>query len=99
VSKSVKLEALIAWPPTSKCRETIEVLEEVVRRHPDAVRLVVFKRGTREFPEQPGPSMLTLMHKGSTVPACLVNGRFFSSCQVPKLEELEAKVQEALGAG
>jgi hypothetical protein len=99
MSKSVKLEALIAWPPTSKCRETIEVLEEVVRRHPDEVRLVVFKRGTREFPETPSPSMSTLMHKGSTVPACLVDGFLLSSCQVPKLNDLEAKVEEALGAG
>ena len=99
MSKSIKLEALIAWPPTTKCRETIEVLQEVVRRHPNEVRLVVFKRGTREFPEKPNPTMATLIHKGSTVPACLVDGVLFSIQQVPKLEDIEARVQKMLDVG
>ena len=29
MSDIIKLEVLIAWPPTSKCQETIGILEEV----------------------------------------------------------------------
>lgn len=96
MSKMVKLEALIAWPPTSKCQQTIEVLEEVVRRHPDEVKLVVFRRGMHEFSEKPSATMAVLIYKGSIVPACLVNGELFCRGQVPTLEDAEAKVQEAL---
>jgi len=98
MSKTIKLEAYIAWPPTGKCRETIGVMEEVVRRHPDEVRLVVFKRGIQTVPEEPSLAMKTLIHKGCTVPACLVEGKAFTLTEVPDLEKLDAKVQEALGS-
>ena len=96
MNKMVKLEALIAWPPTSKCREMIAVLEEVVRRYPDRVKLVVFERGMREYREKPSAAMAALIHKGSLVPVCLVDGALVCRSQVPTLEDLEAKVQEAL---
>ena len=40
MSKIVKLEALVGWPPTGKCRETLDVLEEIVRRHPEEAQRV-----------------------------------------------------------
>lgn len=94
MSKSIKLEALIAWPPTSKCQETIAILEEVVRRHPDGLQLVVYKRGVDLYPDDASAGMKNLMQKGCQVPACVVNGVLFSAKEVPKLDELEARVQE-----
>lgn len=40
--------------------------------------------------------MSCLIQKSSPVPACVVNGMFSCSRVVPKLEELEARVQEIL---
>ncbi len=94
MGKIIKLEALIAWPPTSMCQETIEVMEEIVRRHPDELQLVVFKRGVDLFPDEASAGMKNLMMKGCQVPACVVNGVLFSAKAVPNLEELEARVQE-----
>ncbi len=96
MSKMVKLEALIGMPPTGKCRETIGILEEVVRQHPDEVRLVVFRRGDLDYPEPPSVVMSCLVTKGSIVPACIINGTLFSKSQVPNREELEAEVQRVL---
>ncbi len=112
MSKNILVEALIATPPTSRCQETIEILEELVRRHPDEVRLVVFRRGVDfmpdelrlEMPEcgeditpkQASLQMRTLINKGSAVPSCVVDGVLFSSFEVPNLEKLEARVQEIL---
>lgn len=96
MNQTIKIEVLIGWPPTTKCRETVDVLEEVVRRHPEHVRLVVFKRGVREWPEKPSPSMIKLVHKGSTVPACFVDGELFAMLRVPTLGEVEAKVAKKL---
>jgi hypothetical protein len=94
MSKVILVEGLIAEPPTSKCQETIEILEELIRRHPDELRLVVFKRGVDIYPENASIGMKNLMQKGSPVPAVVVNAQLFSSCKVPNREELEARVQE-----
>jgi hypothetical protein len=112
MSKIIKVEALIATPPTSRCQETIEVLEKLVRRHPDELRLVVFRRGIDFVPDemrlelqgggedytpkQASLQMRVIAQKGSAVPTIVVDGVLFSSFEVPNLEELEARVQEVL---
>jgi hypothetical protein len=112
MSKIIKAEVLIATPPTSRCQATIGVLEELVRRHPDEMRLVVFRRGIDfvpdemrlELPEggeaytpkQASLQMRVIAQKGSAVPSTVLDGVLFSSFAVPNPEELEAKVQEIL---
>ena len=112
MSQIITVEALIASPPTSKCQEVIGILEELVRRHPDELRLVVFKRGIdfvpdemrleaskseEDFtPKEVSLQMRILIQKGSAVPSCVVNGEIFSAFLVPNLVELEARVQEVL---
>lgn len=70
------------------------MLEELIRRHPDELRLVVFKRGIDLYPEEASAGMKNLMMKGSPVPAVIINAQLFSSCKVPNAEEMEARVQE-----
>lgn len=94
MSRIIKLEALIAWPPTSLCEETIGVMEDVVRHHPDQLQLLVFKRGVDLIPDDASAGMKNLMMKGCQVPACVVNGVLFCACKVPNPAELEARVQE-----
>jgi hypothetical protein len=112
MSKIIKVEVLIATPPTSRCQETIGVLEELVRRHPDELRLVVFRRGIDFVPDEmrleapeggeaytPKPASLqmrVIAQKGSAVPSTVVDGVLFSSFAVPNPVELEARVQEVL---
>jgi hypothetical protein len=94
IEKTIIIESLIASPPTSKCQETIQVLEELVRNHPDELRLVVFRRGIDIYPEEASNGMKVLMQKGAPVPAVIVNGSIFITCKVPKLEDLEAEVKQ-----
>lgn len=96
MSKKVIIEALIASPPTKYCQETVEILEEMIRRYPDELSLVVFKRGIDLFPEEASRAMKTLMQKGSRVPAVTINGGIFSTCKVPKLDELDIRIQKIL---
>ena len=112
MSKIIKVEVLIATPPTSKCQETVAILEELVRRNPDQVELVVFRRGIDFMPEglrlelpdgeeevnprPASPQMRQLIHKGSVVPEVVVDGELFSSFEAPNLEGLEARVQAIL---
>ena len=96
MTTTIIVEALIASPPTSKCQETIEVLEKVVQQHPDEVRLIIFKRGIDFVPTDASMAMRCLIQKSSPIPACVINGLFFSSRDVPKLEEVEIRVNEAI---
>ena len=45
----LRLEAIIASPPTKKCRATLKLMEEMTRRFPDEVRLDVYDLG-RNWP-------------------------------------------------
>jgi hypothetical protein len=96
MSKIISLEALIASPPTSKCQETIGILEEVVRRHPDELRLVVYKRGVDLYPDEASQGMKLMMQKGAPIPTVVVGGNIFCANKMPKPDELEATVQEIL---
>jgi hypothetical protein len=112
MSKIIVIEALIATPPTSKCEETIEILEELIRRHPDELRLVVFRRGVDFMPpelrlkvpnceedvtpKQTSVQMRQLIQKGSAVPCVVVGGDLLSTFEVPNPKELEARVHQIL---
>jgi len=115
MSKNIILEVLIATPPTIKCEDTIEVLQEVVRRYPDEARLVVFRRGIDFLPEEmqmkeyvtkaecarkeASLQMRVLISKGRAVPTVVVDGVLFSTFDVPNLEELETRLREIIKPG
>lgn len=112
MSKTIKVEVLIATPPTAKCQATVAVLEGLVRSHPDEVRLVVFRRGIdfappemrleetdsemAAAPREVSLQMRTLINKGTAVPSIVMDGELYSSFSEPVLEELERKVKEIL---
>ena len=91
----VKLEAYVARPPTSKCREVIAVLEETVHRYPDQVQLVVFERGA-PWLEEPSHNLKYAIHKANTVPMCFVAGRLVAGGRIPTPDEVEHAVENAL---
>lgn len=98
MSKIIKVEALIASPPTSKCQETIEILEELIHHYPDECRLTVFTRGIDFIPDEATAGMKCLIQKSSPVPTVVVNGMFFSSRFVPNMDELETRVQQIIAS-
>jgi hypothetical protein len=93
---SITVEALLASPPTDKCEETIRVLEELIRHHPDELRLTVFRRGIDFSPDNASTGMKILMRKSCPIPAVVINGNEFSRSKVPDLEGLEARVKEVI---
>jgi hypothetical protein len=96
MSQIIAVEALIAEPPTGKCEETIQILEELLRRHPDELRLTVFRRGIDFSPDNASTGMKILMRKSCPIPAVVINGSEFSRSKVPDPEGLEARVKEVI---
>jgi hypothetical protein len=95
--KRLRLEAIIASPPTKKCQATVAALEEMTRRFPDAVRLDVYDLG-KSWPATPTMSCLAQV-KMWRVPSAYVNGRLLAKQGVPEPEELEAVIREELAKG
>ena len=91
----VKLEVYVARPPTKKCRQVLAVMEEVVRRYPEQVRLVVFERGA-PWREEPSPAVRVHFFKGCLVPVYAVGGQVVAAGQVPTLEDVEARLLPVL---
>ena len=96
MEEKIKLEAYIARPPTSKCREVVAIMEEMIHRYPDQVRLVIFERGA-SWTEEPSRALKYALHKGSTVPMCYVDGKFVVGGKVPTPDEIERAIERALG--
>lgn len=93
----LRLEAIIASPPTKKCRATLKLMEEMARRFPDEVRLDVYDLG-RNWPSTPTMSCLS-EYKTWRVPSAYVNGHPVSKAGPPDAETLEAKIREELAKG
>jgi len=98
MDEKVKLEIYIARPPTSKCREVVAVMENVVRLYPDQVRLVVFERGA-PWSEEPSRALKYALQKAATVPMCFVAGKLVVGGKVPGSDEVERAVKRALNTG
>lgn len=93
----LRLEAIVASPPTKKCKTTLALLEEMTRRFPDQVRLDVYGLGWRW---EVTPTMSCLSdYKTWRVPSAYVNGRPVSKAAAPDPEELEARIREELAKG
>jgi len=95
MEETIKLEIYAARPPTSKCRKVIAVMEEMVHRYPDRVRLVVFERGA-PWPEEPSLALRYALLKGNTVPMCYVDGLFVVGGKVPTPDEIEQAIESAI---
>jgi hypothetical protein len=94
MDEKVKLEVYIARPPTTKCREVVAVMEEVMRRYPDQVRLVTFERGA-PWPEEPSRALKYALQKGSTIPMCYVDGKLIVGGKVPAPNEVQRAIEIA----
>lgn len=96
-TKRLRLEALLAYPPTTRCREILALLKAIVADYPDQVRLDVYYAG-----ESPG-AMPTrgyqALDKRKTVPSGYLNGRMILCGDIPTLEALRRDVDAELQHG
>jgi len=95
--KRLRLEVVVASPPTRKCTATLKIMEEMTRLFPDQVRLDVYALGgsMRVIPTR---SCLAEL-KTWTVPSVYVNGKPVTKKAVPDREEVERKIREELAKG
>lgn len=89
-ARRIRLEALLAYPPTARCREIVTILKSFTAEYADKVRLDIYYTG-----EAPGATL----DKRKTVPSAYANGRLIISGSVPSIEELRSEIDAQLARG
>lgn len=95
--RRLRIEALIASPPTAKCEIILAMLDELMAAHPGELLVDVYLAG-----EQPGATPTKgYQDKGKfkRVPSVFVNGVMASQAEVPERGELERLLAEELAKG
>lgn len=99
MEKKLRLEVLVAYPPTSKCRALVELMKTLVEEHPEKVRLDVYYAGetpskvpTRGYQRDPDG-------KRRKIPSAYVNGKKVASQEVPALDEVRNVLLRELSKG
>ena len=93
-SKKIRLEAIVASPPTLKCKEILTMLEAAVSAHPELLKLDIYLAG-----EAPGiePSKgYQAKGKFKRVPSVFVDGELIAETIVPSRVELDKAIDAAL---
>lgn len=93
----LRLEALVAYPPTARCREILATLKAIVAEYPDQVRLDIYYAG--ESPDVTPTRGYQGLDKRKTVPSGYVNGRMLLTSEVPSLEALRMEIDSELAKG
>lgn len=84
--RRMRLEVLVAAPPTSKCKKVIALMEEMVAAYPGKIKLDIYYAGeqlsitpTRGYQVE---------GKSKKIPSSFVNGLQVASGEIPNPEEL-----------
>jgi len=96
-AKRLRLEALLAYPPTTRCREILALLKAIVAEYPDQVRLDIYYAG--ESPSGMPTRGYQALDKRKTVPSGYLNGRMILCAELPSLEALRREVDAELQRG
>jgi lipoate-protein ligase A len=84
----------VANPPTSKCRQLIEMVNKAVSSLMDEVMVVVWRRGLggQQHPLEAMPPVIIPLSKANILPAVIINGEVKFALEVP----LESDLGEAI---
>ena len=93
------IEVFVAYPPTSKCRQLIDLVKNVTSDLQNEVEVRVWMRGRGIYQHGPNPEISPVLksaEKNSTLPAIIVNGELKFSESIPSKEDLRKAIIEAL---
>jgi hypothetical protein len=96
--KRLRLELLVAGPPTARCKRLLALMKELVARYPDRVRLDVYEAGSSPFVTPTRGYQAA--GKRKKVPSAFINGVLVASKDDPgDVEHLVGAVDAELARG
>ncbi len=89
----LRIELLVASPPTSKCNKLIDMMEDFVEKYPNRLRLDVYYAGSQMSVEPTEGYQRDPDGKQRKVPSAYVNGDKIASDEVPSREKVSKKIE------
>jgi lipoate-protein ligase A len=86
--KDILIELLIANPPTSMCKEILDVVNKAISGLEDKVELIIYRRGLGVPPGVRISGGLQRAAKESMIPSVVINGELSYGKKVPSENEL-----------
>ena len=93
----MRLEALVAGPPTKKCKQVIAVMEKIVMAYPDRLKLDIYHAGM-QLTISPTDGFQN-EGKLKKIPSAFVNGVLVVSGEMLEEDELRETVESELARG
>lgn len=94
--KDVLIELLIANPPTSMCKEILNVVNKAISGLEDKVEVIIYRRGLGVPPGVKISAGLQKAGKESIIPSIIINGELIYGKKVPPENELRNKILKSL---
>ncbi len=95
--RPMRIEILVASPPTSKCKSILGWMKEMIQKNPDRLKLDIYYAGMQlSITPTQGYQAEGKLKK---VPSIFVNGICATSGEVPDFEELERIIESELSRG
>ena len=96
MDNKIRLEVLVASPPTSKCLSLIELMKKLLEEYPDKLRLDIYYAGekpsvvpTKGYQHDPD-------RKRRKIPSAYINGRKVASRVIPDISYIKKILEEEL---
>lgn len=88
-TKKLRIELLVAGPPTKKCKQLIQMMTSFLEQYPDKLHLDIYYAGeamtiipTDGYQRDPAV-------KNRRVPSAYINGKKIASREVPDKDDVE----------
>jgi|GEM_PF-760030 len=84
----------VANPPTSKCRQLIEMVKRVTNKIMDEVKVIVWRRGAgvEQHPSELMPPVIVTLSKAHIIPAVIINGEVKFALEIPQEDDLREAI-------
>ena len=93
----IRLELLLAWPPTSFCTRLTEIANKVTAEFGERVEINIYHRG-QTYQVEPTAGFMRA-RKTMQIPSILVDGELITQRELPTEERLRQAIKMKLDAG
>ncbi len=91
----VRIEILVASPPTKKCKAVMEMFQSFLSEFPDQLKLDIYYAG-EPMTGNPTDGFKKETGKIRKIPSAYVNGKKVASKEIPELEKVRNEIFEAM---
>jgi len=93
--QKIRVELLVAWPPTSFCTRLAEIANKVAGEFGERVEINIYHRG-QSYPVEPTAGFMRA-RKTMQIPSILVDGELITQRELPTEERLRKVIKGKLG--